>query len=68
MNPDDKCGNCKYFLQTGAEENAGECHKYAPRPNPRPKMQIEGKDLWADTAWPKVDVNAGCGEFEPRTT
>jgi len=33
---------------------------------PRPKMQIEGKDLWADIQWPKVGVNAWCGEFEPK--
>jgi hypothetical protein len=29
-------------------------------------MQIEGKDLWADIQWPKVAVNAWCGEFEKK--
>jgi len=48
MNPDEKCGECKYFVGKNEGENAGECHKYAPRPSPRPKMQIEGRDLWAN--------------------
>lgn len=63
MDPDEKCGNCKYFVGKSEDENAGECHRYAPRPSPRPKMQIEGKDLWAEVQWPKVSVNAWCGEF-----
>ncbi len=64
MNPDENCGNCRYFIRASEHDNTGECHRYAPRPHPHPKMQIEGKDLWANTQWPKVDANAWCGEFE----
>ena len=64
MNPDKICGNCKYFVRRNADDNTGECHRYAPRPHPRPKMQIEGKDIWANIQWPIVDVNAWCGDFE----
>jgi hypothetical protein len=66
MDPEEKCGKCKYFVGKSEQGNSGECHRYAPRPSPRPKMQIEGKDLWADTQWPKVGVNVCCGEFEPK--
>jgi hypothetical protein len=66
MKPDEKCGNCKYFARASKDKNTGECHRHAPRPNPRPKMQIEGKDLWADTQWPKVAANTWCGDFEQK--
>jgi len=66
MNPDEKCGECKCFVGKNEGENAGECHRYAPRPSPRPKMQIEGRDLWADTQWPKVGIDSCCGEFEKK--
>ncbi len=70
MNSDDtlrstseKCVKCKYFVGKSEDENTGECRRYAPRPSPRPKMQIEGKDIWADIQWPKVSLTAWCGEF-----
>jgi len=66
MNSDEKCGECKYFSGKREDENTGECHRHAPRPSPRPKMQIEGRDLWADIQWPKVSINAWCGEFEKK--
>jgi len=66
MNSEEKCGKCKYFVGIKGDKNAGECHRHAPRPSLRPKMQIEGKDLWADTQWPKVSANAWCGEFEKK--
>jgi hypothetical protein len=66
MKPNEKCGECKYFVETSESENAGECHRYAPRPSPRPKMQIEGRDLWADTQWPKVGIDSCCSEFKKK--
>ena len=66
MNSDEKCGECRYFADKSESESTGECHRHAPRPSPRPKMQIEGRELWADIQWPKVDVNAWCGEFEKK--
>lgn len=68
MNPDENCTECKYFVQASPDEGTGECHRHAPRPGPHPKMQIEGKDLWADTQWPKVRAEAWCGEFEPKAS
>jgi len=47
-------------------KKSGQCHRYAPKPSPRPKMQIEGRDLWADIQWPNVDINAWCGEFQQK--
>jgi hypothetical protein len=63
MKPEEKCGECKYFTGKNEDENTGQYHRHAPRPSPRPKMQIEGRDFWADTQWPKVGTNASCDEF-----
>jgi len=59
----ENCRDCRYFVGKSEDETNGECRRYAPRPSPRPKMQIEGKDLWAETQWPKVSLTACCGDF-----
>ncbi|OHB57475.1 MAG: hypothetical protein A2173_04480 [Planctomycetes bacterium RBG_13_44_8b] len=66
MNSEEKCGECKYFAGKNEGETTGECHRHAPRPSPRPKMQIEGRDLFTDIQWPKVGINTWCGEFEKK--
>ncbi len=60
------CPGCLYFDR--GNEGAGECHRYAPRPNP-PAFISKADSLGAfknDTHWPKVYDRNWCGEFTPR--
>ncbi len=69
MNPDKKCVQCEYFVQAGADENIGECHRYAPHSgalDPTSMLKAKGIDIQTSVYWPKVDINTGCGEFEPK--
>lgn len=62
MKDNEKCGQCRFFVPTKAENNKGECRRYAPRPGAN--LQIGGKDIARDPRWPVVDSDCCCGEFE----
>lgn len=52
----DTCASCKYFLpDTSSNPSAGNCHRYAPRPN---ETRL--------TLWPLVGPDEWCGEHVSR--
>ena len=62
MLPDEKCGQCRFFVRKKADENTGECRRHAPRPGA--SFQIGGKDVGKEPRWPEVAADGCCGEFE----
>ena len=64
MLPDEKCGQCRFFVPLKAEDNKGECRRYAPRPGA--SFQIGGKDIGKEPRWPEVAIDCCCGEFEQK--
>lgn len=53
------CQDCRYFILNSADDDDfGECHKYAPRPQP---IKILEEDLV--TLWPRINKYEFCGEY-----
>jgi len=66
MLPDEKCGECRFFVRKGEQDTKGECRRHAPRPGP--SFQIGGKDVGREPRWPEVGIDCCCGEFTQKAS
>lgn len=62
----DSCGQCAYYCGNGT--GAGECRRYAPRPNSSffvSRSEATGT-IKTDVHWPKVYESNWCGDYKGR--
>jgi hypothetical protein len=59
-----KCGTCKFWEADPEKPSLGHCHRYAPKPAPRPEIvhRVEG-DKSMNTLWPRTLDEDWCGEW-----
>lgn len=56
------CDSCKFYHELDRKENFGQCRKYAPKPHPVNREEIE-ENLIA-VVWPVIGGDEWCGEFQ----
>lgn len=57
--PEHKCRNCKFLIVRDCDDPNGDCHRRSP-------LVTGGMMSSVETAWPSVNLDDWCGDFEHR--